>query len=163
MELSKLDNQAITFLYVDHTSGFSKNTGIQQVCRNLFVSMIEQNRNVIPVKWNFSKNTFDLLNEADFETLLLYTRELSSTSYEFINFLLTMSALPKSSHNTGVIVVPEVTHINANQRNITNNLIREAKQLGLKTAFIFYDDIPLRRNEVAINQAFAHRLYEGTC
>ena len=148
MELSKLDNQAITFLYVDHTSGFSKNTGIQQVCRNLFVSMIEQNRNVIPVKWNFSKNTFDLLNEADFETLLMYTRELSSTSYEFINFLLTMSALPKSSHNTGVIVVPEVTHINANQRNITNNLIREAKQLGLKTAFIFYDDIPLRRNEL---------------
>jgi glycosyltransferase involved in cell wall biosynthesis len=46
------------------------------------------------------------------------------------------------------LLVPEVTHITYHDRPKTWNLLAAAKQLGLRSAFIFYDAIPLRREEL---------------
>ena len=45
------------------------------------------------------------------------------------------------------LVVPEVTYINFHGYSPTLDVIMAAKEAKLKTAFIFYDAIPLRRDE----------------
>src|SRR3546814_6091687 len=57
-----------------------------------------------------------------------------------------------------LLVVPEVSHINYHHRQLTLVIILAAKRASLRTAFVFYDAIPLRRSELAGMAAF-HAAY----
>jgi glycosyltransferase involved in cell wall biosynthesis len=56
------------------------------------------------------------------------------------------------------LLVPEVPHVTFQNTPVTMDLIMEARKLGLKLAFIYYDAIPLRLKEYG-SGAKAHETY----
>ena len=143
-------NKKCIFLYVDHTCRFNHNTGVQQLVRQCLAALYQKDYTVIPVKWNAKNLRFQTLNASQLAVLVMYCHSLEEKHKSILSSLATnqiIEVLPEKL-SLDFILVPEVTYINIEHKNLTNELIREAKRLNIKTSFVFYDDIPMHRDEL---------------
>ncbi len=149
------------YYYVDHTILCPVNTGVQRVVRCLGRALLEQGEQVRFVKWDASHQRLILLNHADLNQLSQWNGpELSE---EGLRGYPSSDAHPISVRRHVMeeghwLVVPEVTHISYQLRSVTLDVILAANHLGLKTAFVYYDAIPIKRPEFA-TIASAHETY----
>ncbi len=139
------------YIYVDHTVLCSTNTGIQRVTRGVAASLRSLGENVHYVKWDAVEGQCVLINIeerrflAEWNGPSVHETELKyypSSDGEQI------SVAPHVLGENNWLIVPEVTHITYHEHPVTLNLLQWSRSAGLKTGFIFYDSIPLRRDEL---------------
>jgi glycosyltransferase involved in cell wall biosynthesis len=157
-----IQNSALRILYyVEHTSRFDANTGLQRVGRMLAKSLLETGCSLFFVEWCPAQNDLVLCGGCQVEHLSKWNGPTCSNnqlafyrnhSHQSIRKLFGESF--KDFH----IVVPEVTHITSHGHPVTRNLITWSKKSEAKISFIFYDDIPLHREELR-NSSSVHREY----
>ena len=151
----------VVYYYVDHTVGCPVNTGMQRVVRGLARSFMDAGERLYFVKWDFDSSQLVLINRDELTHLACW-RGPELTSEETAQYPLADSPnVVISAHHisdSNWLVVPEVTHINHHPAAVTLDVIMAAKRLGLKTAFVFYDATPLRRQELA-SMASMHEKY----
>ena len=149
------------YYFVDHTIRCPVNTGMQRVTRRLGRALLESGERVRFVKWDHVSRQFELVNREELNHLAqwhgpaLTAQELETYPAAGAEPVPIQGHDPQESH---WLVVPEVTHITYHPAPVTLDAISEAKRLGLKTAFIFYDAIPLRRRELE-SMAAPHAVY----
>ena len=153
--------QRIIYYYVDHTVGCSVNTGIQRVVRGLARSFLEGGERLFFVKWHFDQRQLVLINRNELANLSQWqgpeVRGDEMSSYPEASS--PSIAIPRQQIGTANwLIVPEVTHINNHPAAVTLDVIMAAKQLGLKSAFVFYDATPMRRKEL-VDMAPKHEEY----
>lgn len=102
------------------------NTGVQRVTRCLGKALQDNGVEIIPVKWNFETNEVTSLNGAECENLARWSGPQCSP----------IGRLPE----TKWLILPEITIPIVPP---SKGVIPWAKSVGLKTAAIFYDLIPL--------------------
>ena len=161
-------NKPIFYYYVDHTVQCPANTGMQRTVRMLAKSLLARCKTIRFVKWNTEKGDFVLINSSELKHLAqwngpninLLDAELYSedeNSFNTIGF--------HEEHEGAWLLVPEVTHINFHGAPKTREILLSSKQHGLKSAFIFYDAIPLKREELAeiaqVHLDYMHHLKEA--
>ena len=141
------------YYYVDHTILCPVNTGVQRVARCLGQSLLKQGEQIRFVKWDTSHQILILLNHGDLEKLSQWNgpRILKEELRNYpANDAHPISVGTHQEEEGHWLIVPEVTHLTYQLRSVTLDLIMTAKYLGLKTAFIYYDAIPVRRPEFSI-------------
>jgi FkbM family methyltransferase len=149
------------YYFVDHTTKCPVNTGLQRVVRRLGRSLFESNGSIRFVKW-----------DADFQALVLVNRDELNHLSKWYGPELNNEAMrvyPRADHPPVLVkvekldiaqwlVVPEVTHVTYHAAPVTLEVITAANRMGLKTAFIYYDAIPLRLPEYK-DAAERHEMY----
>ncbi len=149
------------YYFVDHTIQCPINTGMQRVVRKLGRYLYESGVSIKFVKWDAGLQALVLVNHNDLNHLSKWHGpELNVES---------MRSYPQAEHAPVLIdphksdgqqwlVVPEVTHVTYHQTPVTLDIITTANRLGLKTAFVYYDAIPLRLTEYK-EAAEKHEMY----
>lgn len=147
----KKTGQRILYYFVDHTILCETNTGLQRVVRRLGESLLDAGEIVRFVKWDDFHRVFVLLNHDELSYLSewhgpnLHPNDLKQYPLANEPLVAVQERDPLEAH---WLIVPEVPHITFQNRPITSDVLTTARRLGLKTAFVFYDAIPLRRNEL---------------
>ena len=144
--------QRVLFYYVDHTIACPVNTGMQRVARGLAKSFIGLGERLQFVKWDSERLQLVLIDRNELVHLARWQGPLLSED-ELSAYPATSGAnpfVPPHDVEEGHwLIVPEVTHINYHSGPVTQDLLAYAKRTGLRTAFVFFDAIPLRRTEFA--------------
>lgn len=153
--------ERIVYFYVDHTAHCPVNTGMQRVARALARGMLESGEIVRFVKWDAGQRQLVLVDQAELRHLSEWggptVAEIDRLRYPTPAEV--GATLPVHDLSEGHwLVVPEVTHINFHQHPVTLDVVMSAKLCGIRSAFIYYDAIPLRRAEMAAI-APAHEVY----
>ena len=155
------------YYYVDHTVQCPTNTGMQRVTRQLARAMLVQGSQLIFVKWDNVLDRLVLVSTEDLAHLEQWGGpRLSETAKTATGYLPNGSSPQviegQDFNDCDWLVVPEVTHINYHQRQLTLDVTLAAKRAHLRTAFVFYDAIPLRRAELAgmsaVHEAYMRQL-----
>ena len=139
------------YYYVDHTILYPASTGVQRVTRGLGKAILERSEQVRFVKWDANLKRFILLDRADLAHLsqrngpIFSPTDLENYPLPYDQAVCINGHVPEEGH---WLVIPEVTYITYQGQPMTLDVLMEAKNLGLKTAFVFYDAIPLRRDEI---------------
>jgi len=157
------ETEKVIFLYVEHTSGFNRVTGVQRVVYKLAANLLAHDVSLILVilgtdlelkplpkneLTNFAKNAGcpELLDKLDF--------------YDDSTFAELLSTM-KNRRVKSWLVVPEVTYHTTHIKQPTNRLVKLCRDLGIKIGFIFYDSIPFV-SEDAKSSAKEHARYLST-
>ena len=139
------------YYYVDHTIQCPVNTGMQRVVRQLGKALLNSGENITFVKWNSDENMFELLSPPELEFLSQWNGpqilNKDSARYHGGNSHSPILIKKHLLEECNWLIVPEVTYITPHPVPMTLEIIVKAKECGLKTAFIFYDALPLRRPE----------------
>lgn len=149
------------YYYVDHTILCPVNTGMQRVVRRLARALQEQGEQVRFIKWDAEYQQLILLNQIDLSSF----SQWHGPSLSVID----LENYPKNDNSPVFIgkrpieeghwlIVPEVTHITNHSQPVTQKIVMSARRLGLRTAFIYFDAIPLRRLEL-LSMAPSHGIY----
>jgi glycosyltransferase involved in cell wall biosynthesis/SAM-dependent methyltransferase len=149
------------FVFVDHTVRCSTNTGVQRVTRGIARSLTEAGERVRFVKWNADTQQCLLINATEREYLSKWngpviTEEECGVYPREDEPQIPVAPCPAGENNW--LVVPEVTHITFHARPVTLDLLMWSRHAGLKSGFVFYDVIPMRRPEF-IEMAGNHAEY----
>ncbi len=144
----------VLYYYVDHTVQCPTNTGMQRVTRQLACAMLDDDAQLVFVKWDNALDRLVLVSTEDLLHLAMWGGPSLSESRKAETGYLPEGSAPQvidgnDFNDCNWLVVPEVTHINYHQRQLTLDVILAAKRAHLRTAFVFYDAIPLRRAELA--------------
>ncbi len=142
--------QRIIYYYVDHTLDCPVNTGVQRVTRNLATKLIDSGEKIVFVKWDAELNKIILLNRNDLDNLEKWQgpklgfedKAIYPAKGEKVE--ISQEHIYDEGH---WLLVPEVPFITFHPEPVTLNLILAAKVAGLRSAFVFYDAIPLKRPE----------------
>jgi FkbM family methyltransferase len=164
--LSKIlipESEKLIFLYVEHTSGFNRITGVQRVVYKLAVNLLAHQVKLVLVK--LSENLElkplsrdELTNFAKYASCPELLEDVRL--YDESNFIWILKSL-KNKRLKSWLVVPEVTYHTTHTKQPTNRLIKLCRDLGLKVGFIFYDSIPFI-SEDAKPSAAEHARYLST-
>jgi glycosyltransferase involved in cell wall biosynthesis len=147
------------YYYVDHTCQYIHNTGVQQVARSSLVALTARELNIIPIKWSTTHKCFQQLSIQEMACLLLFCQQDQETLHQLYSTATETLINASEPHPTNqLLLIPEVPHINNHHQNLTQPILDTASQMGLKTAFLFYDATPLERPELA-HMKKAHRAY----
>lgn len=139
------------YVYVDHTVICSTNTGVQRVTRGVAASFRILGENVCYVKWDVASGQCVLINIQERRYLARWNGPPVDETELDIYPSNDGVRIPIAKHILGEnhwLVVPEVPHINFHQFPVTLDLLQWSRRAGLKVGFIFYDAIPLRRDEL---------------
>ena len=142
----------VLYVFVDHTSKFASNTGVQRVTRGLSEGLIKQGEKVRFVRWHPESQQCILLDSAERAHLSNWGGpEMSEDEKDIYPDpgapqMPVPGAAPGRNH---WLIVPEVSHITFHPEPVTLDLFTWARTAGLKIGCIFYDAIPLRRPELA--------------
>ena len=137
------------YYWVDHTSSYEGNSGVQRVVRCLARELRRSGEDVVFVKWNKEFQALARCGEAELERLARFDGP-DAVAQEHADVALHLNGVDlKTTDNggdasNGWLIVPEVTHFSRNGAEVTPALIAYAHYYGLKIAFIFYDLIPIR-------------------
>lgn len=149
------------YYFVDHTVQCPVNTGMQRVTRGLARALLELGEQLVFVKWDRQRRQLVHVDEAELAHLSEWRGPVLSAT-ELVRYPASGhpgEPLPVHDANEGSwLVVPEVTHINYHGVGTTIDVIMSAKRCNLRSAFVFYDAIPLRRPEMA-GIAPLHEIY----
>ncbi len=149
----------VIYYYVDHTCTFKYNTGLQRVTRLLAKSIVNQNIDIRPIRWNLRQKEFEYLNKEQLENLSLFQGPSVESINQFTNETGFFQVQPEHLNLKNCwLLLPEVTYINNYSINLTQEIFDKGKKLGLKIASIYYDSIPLKRKELSFN-AGIHKDY----
>jgi FkbM family methyltransferase len=141
----------IVYYYVDHTVTCPVNTGMQRVVRCLARDLIMRGVRVVFVKLDVRCRSLVLVNRAELDHLASWQGPVV-TAAERMTYPepgSDGSSVEVPSGIGGWLVVPEVPYINYHGTPLTSEVIIAARRCALKTAFVFYDAVPLRRPEFA--------------
>jgi glycosyltransferase involved in cell wall biosynthesis len=131
------------FYFVDHTAKFAGNTGIQRVTRYLGRALLERGRDVVFVSWDGDKQAATRSSDDDLRNLARWNgppfRPQDATGRP-----LELDPADRDDLAAGWLIVPECPHHSRPDGDLTRDLVDYAHRVGLKTAFIFYDLIPLK-------------------
>ncbi len=149
------------YVFVDHTIGCSTNTGVQRVVRGVASGLLDSSEQVHFVKWDDIVKKCVLINSEERKYLAKWNGPSVRTHEQDLYGPPTGPLIEVPLHNLAEnnwLIVPEVTTLTQHQLPVTLDLIGWANRSGLKTGFIFYDAIPLRRKELS-DSVPHHRLY----
>lgn len=137
------------YYFVDHTSRYTGNSGVQHVVRGLARALFEAGCELVFVGWDADRKALVpidngmLKNLARFHGPVLDLKKIGCYPSHINN----SPMLHKSQFapaGAGWLLVPEVTHLTFHDEPPTQGIIDYCAQHGLKAAFIFYDAIPLK-------------------
>lgn len=138
------------YVFVDHTIGCSVNTGVQRTVRGLASGLVRSGTRVRYVKWDDEREQCVLINRKEREYLGAWNGPALSDEDRAIYRPADESLAivePAADDADSWLIVPEVPHITFQPHPVTLALILWAARAKLKTGFVFYDAIPLRRDE----------------
>jgi FkbM family methyltransferase len=151
------------YYYVDHTISCQANTGLQRTVRMLAKSLLERHEKIRFVKWDSQSGDLVLISRPELEHL----SQWNGVNLKLVDIALYSGDGVKSHaiefhqlHEGCWLLVPEVTHINFHDAAKTFEVLDCCRLHGLRSAFLFYDAIPLNRNELA-GVAQIHLEYMG--
>ena len=130
--------------YVNHTVSCHVNTGIQRTTRMLAKNLLELGVEILFVKWDQTKRSPIYINEQELQHLSLWNGPVFSKQQT--------SFYKKNNNPVNLLtenkwlIVPEVPYISDSRIPTTKDITEWAKNNSVKTAFIFYDSIPLLTN-----------------
>ncbi|MCZ8216405.1 MAG: hypothetical protein O9262_09220, partial [Cyclobacteriaceae bacterium] len=142
----------VLYVYVDHTINCNTNTGVQRVVRSLSASLLSTGEIVKFVKWEPTTKQCLLINTDEIDHLGRWSGPTLSAEERLCYPSVVEPQIPISPADLEAgnwLIVPEVTHITTHDAAPTLDLIMWAKQSGLRTGFVFYDAIPIKREEFA--------------
>jgi glycosyltransferase involved in cell wall biosynthesis len=165
-----IDDRAVRYLFVDHTIACPTNTGVQRVVRGLAKAMLDGGEAVRFVKWSAAARACVLIDAEERASLGRWNGPPPSPAEAGLYPPKGARPVPIAARRRPLpgtlcdwLIVPEVTHITFQDAPVTAPLIAWAKKAGLKSGFIFYDAIPLRRPEFAATApVHAHYMRELT-
>lgn len=143
--------ERIVYFFVDHTHRCEVNTGVQRVARGLGRELLARGERVVFVKWDPAAGQLLLLDHAELDALARWSGPVPALAdrarypRQGEPALCVPAHPPQDAH---WLLVPEVTHINFHGEPTTLAVLMAARALGLRTGFVFYDAIPLRREEL---------------
>ncbi|MDO8478769.1 MAG: glycosyltransferase [Candidatus Rokubacteria bacterium] len=166
MEYGLENNQTMKrnpiYYWIDHTAKYASNTGMQRVTRCLARALMNNDKNVVFVGWNSERKSLVLVTRDELEHFSRFSGpQLDRTSlaqYPAVGEVCELHEAPHFVAGEGWLIVPEVTHITYHESPPTLDPILYARHYGLRSAFIFYDAIPLKLPEYA-TAAEAHAAY----
>ena len=140
----------IAYFFVDHTIRCNVNTGIQRTVRGLATGLLDRNQSVRFVKWDSSLQAVVLIDASERDYLARWNGPAVCTEDNSIYSTSKRgSVVPVHPQPADWLIVPEATCITEQDRAVTLDLIRWAREANTHIGFIFYDAIPLRRLELA--------------
>lgn len=130
------------YYFVDHTSTWFSNTGVQRVTRYLARALQEQLVEVVPVCWDFDKK---VLKQPTLEQL----KHLSHFGGPVVDLVDPLAGVTLSLAGLAEqwLFIPEVTTLTPHPEPPTTSIIEFARVHGMKVAALFYDAIPLKNQE----------------
>ncbi len=136
------------YYWIDHTAKSPTHTGVQRVTRSLARSLVNNNENIIFVRWD-SEQTSVVLSTWDELKHFSSSQGPVLDSIPIVDYpvegeIRKLHEMPKFETGKGWLLIPEVTHITYHPSPPTLDAILYARHYGLKVAFIFYDAIPLK-------------------
>ena len=138
----------VIYFFVDHTVKCPVNTGMQRVVRRLSRALLERGEQVVLVKWNAARQQIVRASRQDLDHLSKWNGpQLAPAQLEAYPDATGESGDTTSIDTTSAgawLVVPEVTHITYHNAPVTLDIQLAARRVGLRTAFIYYDAVPLR-------------------
>ena len=149
------------YMYVEHTANCPTNTGVQRVARGMAKGLIAQGERVRFVKWHAESRRCLLINATERAHLARWNGPELSDEERDVYPPANQPQIPVPEAVAGEnnwLIVPEVTHITYQPEQVTLDLLLWAKRAGMKSGFVFYDAIPLRRPEFQ-ELAPRHALY----
>lgn len=130
------------FVWIDHTARYEGNSGVQRVVRSLIKALQARGRELVCVSWSPAEYTLVRAGTAELETLARYDGPPASEPQQ-AGVPLHLNGLDGSGLEGAWLLVPEVPPAGGRGQRITADLIDYAHSKGMKTAFIFYDLVPL--------------------
>jgi glycosyltransferase involved in cell wall biosynthesis len=149
------DQKRVIFYWIDHTVRFSMNTGIQRLTRCLARGLMEAETGLVFVCWNKEKKALVKATQFDLERLSFYNgpefyRDFLASYSDVATSLAVLHEQVSVEELIGAwLIIPELTNIASQNSPPALDVIDYAKVYGMKTAFIFYDAIPLKLAEYA--------------
>lgn len=154
------ERQRTLYVYAEHTAGCPVNTGVQRVTRGLAAGLLAARESVRFVKWHAPTAQLVLLDQRELE-------HLANWEGPALDARAKADYQPTGDDVTAVetfdpcagdwLIVPEVPYITPHPASVMSELLLEARRLGLRTAFVFYDSIPCRRPEMAATSVIHER------
>jgi len=149
------------YYFVDHTVLCPVNTGVQRLVRKLGRALVELGEGVEFVKWDESSRQLVLVNRDDLAHLSRWGGPVLVDTGLGRYPLPAAALVPVPVHDAALghwLFVPEVTHLTFHAAPVTLDVVAAARKAGLRTAFVFYDAIPLRRADMR-SAAPVHEAY----
>jgi glycosyltransferase involved in cell wall biosynthesis len=135
---------------------------MQRVTRFLARALISNGEEVVFVRWSQEKKSLALATREDLKHFSKFSGPLLDEAfirqYPPAGETRILHEVPLFVGGKDWLIVPEVTHITYQQIPPTLDAILYAKHYGLRSAFIFYDAIPLKLPEYAATSE-AHAAY----
>jgi len=149
--LTKSQSERIYYYYVDFTVRSPANSGIERTTRMLARSLLQMGEQVRFVKWCDERKTLVYINRAEQLHLAKWNGPILNIeeSAYYPDKEDAGDAVAVSIIGNNWLIIPEVPYVTFHATPPkTLQIIKEALSLGLKTAFIFYDMIPMHREEL---------------
>ena len=131
-----LNPNAIILFYVGHTASYFHNSGIQRVVRRFAATLLEQGFEVLFVKWNKQENTMSEISFEEFEGLSKWNGP------NFFDKRLLKDIDLTNTH----LIFPELPYSDQVNQVSVLKIARWARENGVNSSAVFYDDIPLHVN-----------------
>lgn len=151
------------YYYVDYTSAYEGNSGVQRVARCLAVGLEANGEEIVYVCWNAERHSLVRANRQKLERLAAYrgppAKHQMGEGEDLHLHDADIAVMPGSW-----LLVPEVTHFTSRPdgEDPTEQIIAYARRNRMRSAFVFYDLLPIERPEyqdmAARHSAYAKRL-----
>ena len=153
------------FFYIDHTWFYQGTSGVQRVVRKSAQKFLKKNPSTIFIIWDETLSKLLVLDPCKTNSLINTGKvclEKNIDREELICLEEHLNNISSSKKNVNWwLFVPEVPWINRAKKDLTFKLIENAKKLKLKTAFIFYDLIPIKHRDY-LADAQQHTTYASS-
>lgn len=131
------------YYWVHHTAGYDGNTGVQRVVRGLAAGLLEAGYDLVPVAWCSEREAIVRAAPTLCRGFHRYGGvELPEVAQS--DRPLHLTAADRDHLDGGLFLLPEVSHIAAEEAPSVAVILDYARYHGLRSAAIFYDLIPLR-------------------
>ncbi|MGE5516372.1 MAG: glycosyltransferase [Bacteroidota bacterium] len=143
--LSAANRLGTIYYWVDHTSTYAANSGIQRVVRGLGGALQKLDVPVVPVRWDRASNALAPVPAADLEHLAKWNGPDSSRFAPF--------PPPVSPRGKDWLVIPELTtYLPAGS---LDRIVSQAHVDGMQVAIVFHDAIPYKLRDIYPPEATA--------
>lgn len=133
------------YYWVHHTGDYDGNTGVQRVVRNLAAALTEHGDDLVPVRWCTEREAIVRAEERWLAGLARYGGPRVPASEE-AGTPLHLAAADAGQLDGAWLLLPEVPHVGGGGGPNLPVALDYARFHGMRTAAIFYDIIPLRRD-----------------